>query len=251
MPHRLCGFSAAEYPCPIDLLPKYHFRFFVRILFMHRAFGLEIPQTLQDVCDPRRMALIVYDMQVAIVKQIANGAHITAGVAQVLEAARSAGMRVIFTRHMSLPKELTGVSQLRMAMAWQRVQSVDEVKPWFLPDSPNFQLIPELRPRGSEAVFDKITMSAFEGTPLNITLRDCGFSAFAIVGIAMEIGIDPTVRHGADLGYIPVVVQDACGSGHQDAAARSVASLQFMGDTLFTNVETICSQFRRISRVPQ
>ena len=218
---------------------------------MHRAFGLEIPQTLQDICDPRRLALIVYDMQVGIVKQIANGPQITANVAQVLEAARSAGIRVIFTRHMSLPKELMGVFQLRMAMAWQRVQSVDQVKPWFLPDSPNFQLIPELRPRASEAVFDKITMSAFEGTPLNITLRDCGIAAFAIVGIAMEIGIDPTVRHGADLGYIPVVVQDACGSGHQDAADRSVAGLQFMGDTLFTNVETICSQFRRISGVPQ
>jgi nicotinamidase-related amidase len=138
-----------------------------------------------------------------------------------------------------------------MAMAWQRVQSVDEVKPWFLPHSPGFQLVPELKPLASEAVFDKITMSAFEGTPLNIALRDCGISAFAIVGIAMEIGIDPTVRQGADLGYIPVVIQDACGSGHQDAADRSVAGLQFMGDTLFTNVETICSQFRRISGVPQ
>lgn len=214
---------------------------------MHRAFGLEIPQTLQDVCDPRRMALIVYDMQVGIVKQIANSAQITAKVVQVLEATRSAGMRVIFTRHMSLPKELMGVFQLRMAMAWQRVQSVDEVKPWFLPDSPNFQLVPELRPRASEVVFDKITMSAFEGTPLNITLRDCGISAFAIVGIAMEIGIDPTVRHGADLGYIPVVIQDACGSGHREAADRSLASLQFMGDTLFTDVETMCAELRGIS----
>jgi biuret amidohydrolase len=218
---------------------------------MHRAFGLEIPQTLQDVCDPQRLALIVYDMQVGIVKQIANGPQVTAKVLQVLEGARSAGIRVIFTRHMSLPKELMGVFQLRMAMAWQRVQSVDEVKPWFLPNSPGFQLVPELTPLASEAVFDKITMSAFEATPLNITLRDCGISAFAIVGIAMEIGIDPTVRHGSDLGYIPVVIQDACGSGHRDAAERSIASLQFMGDTLFTDVETICSEFRRIGGVPR
>ncbi len=29
---------------------------------MQHAFGLDIPQTLEDVCDPRRMALIVYDM---------------------------------------------------------------------------------------------------------------------------------------------------------------------------------------------
>ena len=213
---------------------------------MERAFGLNIPQTLDDVCDPTRLALVVYDMQVGIVKQIENGGQITDRVLQVLDAARAARIRVIFTRHMSLPRELMGVSQFRMAMAWQRVKSADEVKPWFLRDSPGFHLIPELNPRPSEAVFDKITMSAFEGTPLDIALRDCGIDAFAIVGIAMEIGIEPTARHGADLGYIPVVVRDACGFGHRDAAARSIASLEFAGDSLLTDVETICAQFQRI-----
>jgi nicotinamidase-related amidase len=86
---------------------------------MERAFGLNIPQTLDDVCDPTRLALVVYDMQVGIVKQIANGQQITDGVLQVLDAARAARIRVIFTRHMSLPKELMGVSQFRMAMAWR------------------------------------------------------------------------------------------------------------------------------------
>jgi nicotinamidase-related amidase len=155
---------------------------------MQRAFGLRIPQTLEDVCDPSRLALVVYDMQVGIVNQIENAPQITERVVQVLDAARAAGIRVFFTRHMSLPNELMGVSQFRMAMAWQRVKSVDEVKPWFLRDSPGFHLIPEMNPTPSEAVFDKITMSAFEGTPLDIALRDCGIAAFAIVGIAMEIG---------------------------------------------------------------
>jgi nicotinamidase-related amidase len=213
---------------------------------MERAFGLNIPQTLDDVCDPARLALIVYDMQVGIVKQIENGQQITDRVLQVLEAARAAQIRVIFTRHMSLPKELMGVSQFRTAMAWQRVKSANDVEPWFLRDSPGFHLIPELNPLPSEAVFDKIAMSAFEGTPLDVALRDCGIDVFAIVGIAMEIGIEPTARHGADLGYIPVVVKDACGFGHRDAAARSIATLEFAGDALLTNVETICSQFRHI-----
>ena len=133
-----------------------------------------------------------------------------------------------------------------MAMAWRRVKSANEVKPWFLRDAPGFHLIPEMNPLPSEAIFDKITMSAFEGTPLNIALRDCGVDAFAIVGIAMEIGIEPTVRQGSDLGYIPVVAKDACGFGHRDAAGRSIASLEFAGDALLTNVETICTQFRRI-----
>ena len=212
---------------------------------MQQAFGLNIPQSLDDVCDPARLALVVYDMQVGIVKQIENGPQITGRVLQVLEAARNAGIRVFFTRHMSLPKELMGVSQFRTAMAWQRVKSPDEVKPWFLRDSPGFHLIPEMNPLPSDAIFDKITMSAFESTPLNIALWDCGIDAFAIVGIAMEIGIEPTVRRGVDLGYIPVVVTDACDFGHRDAAARSVASLEFAGDALLTNVETICTQFGR------
>ena len=213
---------------------------------MERAFGLNIPQTLDDVCDPTRLALVVYDMQVGIVKQIENGQQITDKVLQVLDAARAARIRVIFTRHMSLPKELMGVSQFRTAMAWQRVKSANEIKPWFLRDSPGFHLISELNPLPSEAIFDKIAMSAFEGTPLDMALRDCGVDAFAIVGIAMEIGIEPTVRHGADLGYTPVIVQDACGFGHRDAAARSIASLEFAGDSFLTNVETICAHLQRI-----
>jgi nicotinamidase-related amidase len=220
---------------------------------MQRAFGLNLPQTLEDVCDPASLALIVYDMQVGIVGQIGeSGRQITERVVQIVDAARKAGIRIFFTRHMSLPKELMGVSQWRMGMAWQKAKSVDEVKPWFLRDSPGFHLIPEMNPLPSEAIFDKITMSAFEGTPLNIALRDCGITAFAIVGIAIEIGIEPTVRQGADLGYIPVVVKDACGFGHRDAADRSFASLEFAGDALFTDVDTICAQFRRIlaNRVP-
>jgi nicotinamidase-related amidase len=213
---------------------------------MQRAFGLDIPQTLDEVCNPACLALIVYDMQVGIVNQIANGREITDRVVKVVEAARTAGIRIFFTRHMSLPKELMGVSQLRMGMAWQKVKAVDEVKPWFLRDSPGFPLIPEMSPLPSEAIFDKITMSAFEGTPLDIALRDCAISAFAIVGVAMEIGIEPTVRQGADLGYIPVIVKDACGCGHRDAAERSIASLEFAGDALFTDVDSICAQFSRI-----
>jgi hypothetical protein len=29
---------------------------------VQRAFGLEIPQTLEEVCRPERLALLVYDM---------------------------------------------------------------------------------------------------------------------------------------------------------------------------------------------
>jgi isochorismate hydrolase len=43
---------------------------------VRHAFGLDIPQTLEDACDPTRMALIIYDMQVGIVRQIPDGEKI-------------------------------------------------------------------------------------------------------------------------------------------------------------------------------
>src|SRR5215468_7895736 len=212
---------------------------------MKRIAGLEIPQTLADACDPRRTALVVYDMQVGILRQLKSGDAIVARVSKVLSAARAAGVRVFFMRHMSLPKELMGTFQYRMAMAWQRTDDPNAVNPWFLRDSPGFGITPELRPAPSEAVLDKITMSAFEGTPLAIALRDCGITAVALVGVAMEIGIEPTARHAADLGFIPVIIEDACGSGHAEAAQRSVESLKFAGDAVFTDAEAFCKALQR------
>ena len=152
-------------------------------------------------------------------------------VLALLDLARSSGVRVIFMRHMSLPKRWAGTFQLRQMMGWQRKTSPDDVEPWFLRSNPAFELAPQLEVREDEAILDKITMSAFEGTPLSIALRDCGVTSFIIAGIATEIGIEPTVRHGTDLGFIPVVT-DACGAGHAEAGERTIEGMRFTGDAM-------------------
>jgi biuret amidohydrolase len=216
---------------------------------MKQAFGVAVPQTLEDVCDRSKLALLVYDMQDGIVSQLKNGAAVTAQVARVLKAAREAQLRVFFTRHMSLPRELMGAFQYRTAMAWQRLDDPAKVQPWFLRDSPGFAIVPELTPLPSEAIFDKLAMSAFEGTPLAFALRDCGITAVAIAGIAMEIGIEPTARHAADLGIIPVVIEDACGAGHTEAAQRSCEALRFAGDAIMTDTDAFCAALAEPQRM--
>ena len=203
---------------------------------MPRSQSLNVPLSLVEIADPARTALIVYDMQVGILRQLREGADVLERVLQLLSAARAAEIPVFFMRHMSLPLKLAGTFQLRQAMAWQRVSSPDEVKPWFLRDSPAFQLAPELDLRDDEAIFDKIGMSAFEGTPLAIALRDLGRQSFVICGVATEIGIEPTVRHGADLGLIPVVVRDALGAGHAEAGERALAQFEFIGDAMLCSI---------------
>lgn len=217
---------------------------------MKNVYGLSIPETLDEVCDPQRVALLVYDMQVGILSQIKSANELTRQVLKVLTAARNAHVRVFFSRHLSLPKELMGMFQFRMAVAWQRVDSPEQVNPWFLRDAPGFQIVPELSPLPTEGVFDKLTMSAFEGTWLDFALRDCGINSFIIVGVATEIGIEPTARHGADLGYIPVLVTDACGAGNDEAAKRSIENLKFAGDALITDTEKICKVLQKKSGAP-
>jgi biuret amidohydrolase len=174
-----------------------------------------------------------------------HGDEVVRQVAQVLTVARDVGLRTFFMRHTSLPRNLMGVFQWRQALAWQRKDSVDDVHPWFLRDSPGHAIVPELAPLDSEGVFDKIGMSAFEGTPLDTALRDCGIRTILISGVAIEIGIEPTVRHAADLGYLPIVIEDACGAGHREAGERAIASMRFMGDALFTTIAAMTELLRK------
>lgn len=206
---------------------------------MRRSYRADIPETIEDACDPASMALIVYDMQAGVLRQLPDGAEAVERVSQVLTAARAGGYPVFYTRHMSLPPRLMGTAQLRTAMAWQRVDDPEKVESWFLRDSDGFQIVPELSPRSDEAVFDKLAMSAFAGTPLEMALRDLGIRAFGIAGVALEVGIGPTVFHGVDLGLIPVVVADACGGRDRPAMQRVLDSIRFSGDALLTDIATI------------
>ncbi|MEY9906050.1 nicotinamidase-related amidase [Catenulispora sp. MAP12-49] len=208
---------------------------------MDRFNGLEIPESPAEALDPAQLALIVYDMQVGVLRQIEDGERVLANVQRLLDAARSRGIRTIFLRHYFMPTALAGVFQLRQAKLWQRKDAAADTRPLIPHGSPGFQLAEGLDPRPDEAVIDKITMSAFEGTPLDIVLRDCGVRSYLIAGVAMEVGIEPTVRHSADLGYIPIVVRDACGAGNKEAAERSIASMEFTGDAILTDTDEVCA----------
>jgi Isochorismatase family len=90
--------------------------------------------------------------------------NVIQNVRQVLAAARAAGVRTYYTRHVTLPVELMGIAQLRMWRARQRVDRLEDVRCPFLPDAPQTQIVPELRPKEREAVLDKLALSAFAGT---------------------------------------------------------------------------------------
>jgi nicotinamidase-related amidase len=194
---------------------------------MQRAFGMTVPDTVAEMCRPGTTAVLVYDAQAGILAHVEEREAVVGRISQVISAARSASVPVLYVRHISLPPAAMGVATLRAAMAWQRQDRAERVAQAFPPSAPQTQLVPELAPRPDEPVFDKLGMSAFVGTPLEVVLRDRGVSTLALVGAVLEIGIEPTARHGADLGFFPVVIDDACGVVDRDAAKRSLANLDY------------------------
>jgi biuret amidohydrolase len=198
-----------------------------------------VPPSYTDVS---RTALLVYDMQRGIAKQIDDGERVIAACKTAIDAARRTGMRIAYSKHMSLPRAWLGRTQLRTAMAWQRVQRAEDVKSWFVRGSEAAEIVPELAPVDDDLVVEKFSMSALTGTTLDFALRDCGVVNLVIVGIALEIGIEPTVRSATDLGYVPVVLTDACGWGSSSAGERALETMRFIGEAVLTDTKTFVEE---------
>jgi nicotinamidase-related amidase len=194
-----------------------------------------LPPAYTDVA---RTALLVYDMQRGIATQIADGPRVIAACKTAIDAARRVGMRIAYSKHMSPPRAWLGSTQLRTAMSWQRAQKPEDVKSWFVRGSDAAEIVPELAPGDDDLVVEKFSMSALTGTTLDFALRDCGVVNLVMVGIALEIGIEPTVRSATDLGYVPIVLTDACGWGNKTAGERAIETMKFVGEAILTDTKT-------------
>ncbi|HVG27395.1 MAG TPA: cysteine hydrolase [Acidobacteriaceae bacterium] len=201
-----------------------------------------LPAQPDELCNPARCALLIYDMQVGIVDQVPEGRQVLENVQHLLAAARDQGFPIFFTRHFFLPPRMAGIGQLRRSMIWQRQHDPSQLKPMLAHGSAEFQLVPELEPHADEVIVDKIAMSAFEGTFLNVALRDAHIDSFIIAGIALEVGIEPTVRHALDLNYMPILASDACGARTTELKRRSLDTLSQTGEVrILSTAETITS----------
>ena len=98
---------------------------------------------------------------------------------------------------------------------------------------------PELLPQRITNVIQMQTRSEIQQRSLEETLRD----SQSIAGVALEIGIEPTIRHALDLGYLPILVDDACGWRDEPAARRTRAQLEFIGGTIMSTSRDVADRF--------
>ena len=146
-------------------------------------------------------ALIIGDMQNGIVANFGNDTDMVERIRKTAEAARSAGIPIIFVRvgFRSGHPDISLDNQM-----WSGVANAGVM----LADDESTALHEGLGVQDDDIKVLKRRVGAFEGTDLELILRSRGINDFAICGIATSGIVLSTVRQGADKDYKMTVLSD-------------------------------------------
>jgi len=136
-------------------------------------------------------------------------------------AARDAGAQLVFTRFTVPEKD----SSLVRNTAFMR--SVGDAQESFRPDAPGAQLIPEMAGQAQDGhVSDNQKLSGLAGNDVVRWLLDRSLSTVFITGVATNLTVEQTARHGTDLGLTVYVVSDCVTAADETVHAASLANLE-------------------------
>jgi nicotinamidase-related amidase len=168
-------------------------------------------------------ALMVIDMQNDFIEDGGFGDYLGNDVSlleetieptkQVLQAAREAGLTVIYTRE----GHRSDLSNLHPTKAERGKLDVgigdDGPKGRILvEDEWGLDIVDELEPREDEPVIDKPGKGSFYATDLDLILRSNGIENLILTGVTTEVCVHTTAREANDRGYESLVLSDCVGS---------------------------------------
>lgn len=173
----------------------------------------------REILAPQHSALLVIDMQNDLLDE--RGAYARNGedtaltrvvlpaVSRLVDAARTAGVLVVYTQNTTLPD---GASD---SPAW--VYFKDHSRPglggeYTVRGTWGHQIVPELAPGPRDLVVSKHRSDAFVGTDLEQLLRSHEVRTVVSAGVVTNGCVESTVRHAAFLDLYSLVVGDACAS---------------------------------------
>lgn len=154
-------------------------------------------------------ALIIGDIQNGIVANFGNDTELLARIRKTVDAARAAGLTIIFVRvgFRAGHPDVSPANQMFSGVAKAGVM---------VEDDDSTALHEALGVQADDIVVIKRRVSAFVGTDLEVILRSRGIGEFAIGGIATSGVVLSTVRQGADLDYRMTVLSDLVKDGDEE-----------------------------------
>jgi nicotinamidase-related amidase len=148
-------------------------------------------------------ALLVMDVQNAIVARVGDDKELLSRLARAVDGARQAGVPVIYVRvafREGYP-EVSSANKSFMALTERGgMGDHDEAT----------QIHSSVAPQSGDAVVVKKRVSAFAGSDLAVLLRSRRIDTLVLAGIATSGVVLSTLREAADLDFGLVVLSDAC-----------------------------------------
>lgn len=92
--------------------------------------------------------------------------------------------------------------------------------------SPDHEILPELKPLPGEHVLRKTTNGAFASSNIDSLLRALECDQLYLVGVSTNMCVETTGREAADRGYGVTLVEDACGTTHEDLHHTTMRNFQ-------------------------
>jgi nicotinamidase-related amidase len=183
--------------------------------------------------DPRSTAVVAVHYQGDIVgpdgafagffRQQVEERDVLGVTADLLAAARAAGVAVVYTR-----------------VAWKDDYSdLDANSPLLgmvvqtgcLKDgAPLAEIVAEVAPADGDEVVTHKRVGGFTGSGLHELLQAKGVTTVLFTGVATNASVEGTARGASDLGYRTVVVEDACSAATPAAHQASIESLGLLAE---------------------
>lgn len=164
-------------------------------------------------------ALLVMDMQTAMLGGLPGSAAVIGQVAKAIADARSKSVPVIYVV-VGFRSGAPEVSANNKGFSTSRAMFANVSTEDFTAIHPN------VAPTGSECVVTKRRVSAFTGSDLEVLLRSMNIQHIVLTGIATSGVILSTVREAADKDYVITVLSDGC-------ADRDEEVHQFLNTKIF------------------
>lgn len=181
--------------------------------------------------DPRTAAVLALHWQVNVVKPEGFfGAMLAVPVARsgvigraaaFHRAARAAGLPVVFTRF-TVPEGEGGLVRNTGFM-----HAVGDAQEAFRPDAPGARLIEEMDGL-ADHVADNQKLSGLAGSGLPGWLGERGVTTLFVTGVATNLTVEQTARHGTDLGFTVHPVTDCMTAAAEEVHQAALANLELV-----------------------
>lgn len=142
---------------------------------------------------------------------------------RLLDGARSAGARVVYTRVAFQEGHSDLVTNIPLLGVVAQQGSL-------LDHTSATEIVDEVKPEADDWVFANPKVSAFASSDLDQRLRASGIDTVVLFGVATNISVESTGRSAGDLGYRVIVVEDACSAAAPEAHDATIASFGLLGE---------------------